>query len=303
MLLVENLRLSFSRYEGLLQRRTFPVLDGVDVDARRGEMVVVTGQSGAGKSLFAHAVLGILPRNARLDGTMCFDGEKLDRARQRALRGRHIALVPQAVTWLDPSATAGRQAAWSARAAGTYSNRDAIISEFARFDLGEMAMGLFPHQLSGGMARRVLTAIATLSRAELLIADEPTTGLDSETCRLALALLRRLANEGRAVVVITHDLSAALPHADRLVVLHAGRTIEIVSATAFRSVGPAHPYGNALRAALPEFGFTASMEERPAGAATEGCRYSGECPSATTKCGLAPEWRDHLHGRVRCHHA
>lgn len=302
MLAVEDLQIRFTRYHGLFQRRELTVLDGIDVEARPGELVAMIGQSGAGKSLFAHAVLGILPANARIDGRIRFEGQPLDPARQRRLRGRRIALVPQAVTWLDPTATAGRQIGWGARAAGRAHGRGVIAEELARFDLAAGTADLHPHQLSGGMARRVLTAIATVSRADLLIADEPTTGLDPDASRVALTLLRRLADEGRAVIVISHDLSAVLPVADRVAILHGGRTVEIADASAFRNGGPAHPYSTALRAALPEHGFTAPVEAAASAASPDGCRHRGECVRASHRCATLPDWVDHPHGRARCHH-
>lgn len=303
MLAVEDLRVHFTRYRGLLRREELTVLDGVDVDARPGELVAMVGQSGAGKSLFAHAVLGILPANARVEGRMDFAGEPLDPARQRRLRGRRIALVPQAVTWLDPTATAGRQIGWGARAAGLPHGPAVVAAELARFDLAAATAGLHPHQLSGGMARRVLTAIATVSRADLLIADEPTTGLDPDACRLALTLLRRLADEGRTVVVITHDLSAVLPFADRVAILHGGRTVEITEAPVFRDGHPAHPYSRALRSALPEHGFTAPAQAAISGIDDRGCRHRGECDRGSDRCASLPPWAEHRRGRVRCHHA
>jgi len=128
MLAMENLQIRFTRYHGLFQRRELMVLDGVDVETRPGELVAMIGQSGAGKSLFAHAVLGILPSNARVEGRIRFEGQPLDPARQRRLRGRRIALVPQAVTWLDPTPTAGRQIGWGARAGGASSPRNSPAS-------------------------------------------------------------------------------------------------------------------------------------------------------------------------------
>lgn len=170
--------------------------------------------------------------------------------------------------------------------------RGVIAEELARFDLAAGTADLHPHQLSGGMARRVLTAIA----------DEPTTGLDPDACRVALTLLRRLADAGRAVIVISHDLSAVLTVADRVAILHGGRTVEIADASAFRNGGPAHPYSTALRAALPEHGFTAPDEAAAPATLRDGCRHRWECARASHLCATAPGWVEHPHGRARCHH-
>lgn len=304
MLTVEDLKVRFSRYDGLFGRRVTTVLDGVDLEVGAGEFVAVVGQSGAGKSLLAHAILGILPFNATVEGRFVFDGEALDERRRRALRGRRIALVPQAVTWLDPTATAGRQVGWSARAAGHRADDRLITSEFARFDLAATARRLFPHELSGGMARRVLTATATVSRADLLVADEPTTGLDPQVRDLALGLLRDLADQGKAVVVITHDLAAAMSVADRIVVLRSGRTIETADVAVFRSGTPAHPYSRSLRAAQPTHGFVAPPDPVDDAGPGDVCGHFCDCEIASPKCAeVPPAWVVLSSTRVRCHDA
>lgn len=304
MLTVEDLKVRFSRYEGLFGRRVTTVLDGVDLEVDAGEFVAVVGQSGAGKSLLAHAILGILPFNATVEGRFVFDGEDLCQRRRRALRGKRIALVPQAVTWLDPTATAGRQVGWSARAAGRRVDERLIASEFARYDLAATARRLFPHELSGGMARRVLTATATVSRADLLIADEPTTGLDPQVRDLALGLLRDLADKGKAVVVITHDLAAAMAVADRIVVLRSGRTVEAASAAVFRSGTPSHPYSRALRAALPTHGFALPSTVTDGVGSSGACGHLGDCETASPPCAtIPPPWVVQSSSRVRCHDA
>jgi len=251
MLDIESLSVGFWRYRGWLRRELVPVLTGVDLSVRRGELVAIIGQSGAGKSLLAQAILGVLPPTAQVAGRMQFDGQALTPHRQRALRGQRIALVPQGVSWLDPTLRAGRQGAYR-----TISVQD-VRNSFARFDLPAHTTELYPHQLSGGMARRVLTAFATLAGADLLIADEPTTGLDADCRSVALGLLRQLADDGHGVAVITHDLAAILPLADRITILQAGRTIEHTDPDRFRADHLHHPYARALRAALPDHGFHA----------------------------------------------
>lgn len=259
MLEVQDMHLSFARYSSLLRREWLPVLNGVSCNVQRGEMVALIGASGAGKSLLAHAVLGILPRTAKLHAHMVFDGQPLTPERQAALRGKRMALVPQAVTYLDPTAVAQRQVAWAALAAqrvqGKAAAQQEASAELLRYGLPQAAHRRYPHQLSGGMARRVLTAIATVSHADLLIADEPTSGLDPEVCQMALQHLRSLADAGRAVLVITHDLDAVRHFADRIVVMQAGRTVETVDAATFASGQAQHPFTRALYRALPQNGF------------------------------------------------
>lgn len=263
MLEVQDMRLSFSRYRTLLRREWLPVLNGVSVSVQRGELVSLIGASGAGKSLLAHAVLGILPSTTKLSGSMQFEGQPLTPARQNALRGKRIALVPQAITYLDPTARANAQVSWAATAAklGTGAVASKLAhDELLRYGLPEVAHSRFPHQLSGGMARRVLTAIATVSQADLLIADEPTSGLDPEVCHMALTHLRSLADSGKAVLVITHDLNAVRHFTDRIVVMQGGRTVDAVDATTFASGQATHPFTRALYHALPQNGFALPEE-------------------------------------------
>jgi peptide/nickel transport system ATP-binding protein len=259
MLEVQDLSVSFARYDGWLRRRSVRVLDGVAFAVERGEVHAVIGASGAGKSILAQAILGLLPPNARTDGFIRFDGDLLTPERLALLRGRRIALVPQSVAALDPSARAGRQVAWAARRAGApRDGAGAADAALGRFGLDAAAGRLFPHQLSGGMARRVLLAIASVGGADLVISDEPTTGLDPENKAVALAHLRALADRGRGVVVVTHDLSAVLPVADRVTILRDGTAVETADAAAFEGRGGAlrTDYARALWRALPRNDFT-----------------------------------------------
>jgi peptide/nickel transport system ATP-binding protein len=163
--------------------------------------------------------------------------------------------VPQALTYLDPTARAWRQVAWAARAAGRASAASLAIEELGRYGLGTLAQRKFPHELSGGMARRVLTAMATVAQAQLLIADEPTTGLDAQASSQSLEYLRGLADQGRAVLVISHDLSALTAVADRFVVLDRGRCVESVESDDFMAGRVREVFTRDLRLALPQLGF------------------------------------------------
>ena len=263
LLQVHDMHLQFARYSSLLQRQWLPVLNGVSVSVDRGEMVALIGGSGAGKSLLAHAVLGILPHTARLQARMQFDGQELTPEYQASLRGRRMALVPQAITYLDPTAVAQRQVRWAAQASKRAANKaeaeTLAHNELLRYGLPTAAHQRYPHQLSGGMARRVLVAMATVSQADLLIADEPTSGLDPEVCQIALQHLRDLADAGKAVLVITHDLDAVRHVADRLVVMQQGKTVETVDAAAFGRGQVQHPFTQALYNALPQNGFLLSQ--------------------------------------------
>lgn len=261
MLKIEHLCLSFVRYHGLLRRMQLPCLTGLSLDVAAGEVVAIVGASGAGKSLLAHAIVGILPPNARISGQIFYENEVLSAVRQVRLRGREIALVPQSVASLDPLTRVGRQVAWAARRAGIEASRapQAARRALAAYGLDDGVLERFPHELSAGMARRVLLAMATVGDARLIVADEPTTGLDADNVATAMAQLRALADQGKAVIVITHDIPAALNIADRVAVIRNGRTHEIAAAAAFDGNGTALAtrYARKLWNALPANDFQA----------------------------------------------
>jgi len=255
MLEIDKLSVGFVRYAGWFRRSASEPLRDVSLRARPGEVVALVGASGAGKSLLAHAVLGILPPTARVTGVMRWQGEPLTAARQRQLRGRSMALVPQALTYLDPSARAWRQVAWAAHAAARSPATALATEELERYGLDAVAQRHFPHELSGGMARRVLTAMATVAQAQLLIVDEPTTGLDAQASSQSLEYLRGLADQGHTVLVISHDLAALTSVTDRFIVLDAGRCVESVEADDFLAGRVSQAYTRDLRRALPQLGF------------------------------------------------
>lgn len=264
MLTIESLGVGFVRYQGWFGRAWSQPLRDVSLHANAGELVALIGASGAGKSLLAHAVLGILPANARVSGRMQLQGEVLTPARQRAWRGTRMALVPQAMTYLDPTARAHRPVRWAAESAHLPQPGQQATRELQRYGLAAAAQARYPCELSGGMARRVLAAMATVSQADLLIADEPTTGLDPETAAAALAHLRGLADQGKAVLVISHDLAALYAMADRFVVLRAGTLVESLPSADFQAGRARAPYTRALRLALPQHGL--QVPEEPADA-------------------------------------
>lgn len=257
MLEIDQLALDFLRYRGLWRREAVPCLRDVSLNLARGELHAVVGASGAGKSLMAQALIGLLPGNTRLRGSLRLDGEPLDATRQAALRGKHLALIPQSLAALDPLVRSQRQVAWAARRAGAAAPRAAAERALAQLGLVGDSARRYPHQLSGGMARRVLLAMASAGDAEWLIADEPSVGLDPIHRDAVLAHLRRLADDGKGVLLITHDLRHALSVADRVTVFHAGTSLETAPAAAFQGRGEAlaSDYARALWRALPDNDF------------------------------------------------
>ncbi len=250
ILTVEHLSVSFTRYGRGLSRVELHALHDLSLTVEPGQVAAVVGESGSGKSLLAHAILHLLPRNARTEGTILYDGAPLTAERAAALRGREISLIPQGVTYLDPMMRVGPQ---MRRGRNDRESRSRCRAALERYGLGPETEALYPFQLSGGMARRVLIASAVLDRPRLIVADEPTPGLDVKSAGRILGHFRELADQGAGVLFITHDLKLALSVADKLVVFREGRTVDQVSAAEFRQgEGLRHPYTRALWQAMPE---------------------------------------------------
>lgn len=259
VLQVEDLRVSFVQYERGLRRRVVDAVLGMDLGVDAGEVVALIGASGAGKSLLGQAVLGILPPNAVASGVVRHHGRDLDDAARRRLAGREVVLLPQGASALDPTATVGAQVRRAAVLAGRADPAAAAAKALAARDLDPSVVRRHPHELSGGMARRVIGAIAGMGRPSVVIADEPTPGLHPAAVAEALGGLRRLADDGAGVLLITHELRGALTVADRVVVCERGRTVDEAAVEDFAGDGGRleHPYTRALWQALPGHGFRA----------------------------------------------
>lgn len=303
LLEVSDLSVSFRMYDSGLEQKQLPVISSLSLKVLPGEILAVAGSSGSGKSLLASAILGILPGNATVSGSLRFDGEPLTPERQAKLRGTEIALVPQSVAFLDPLMKVGTQVDGHRKPRPTERRRKL----FRRFGLPEQTERLYPFQLSGGMARRVLVSTALLTSARLIIADEPTPGMSLEQAEEALAMFRAMADEGKGVVLITHDIDLAFHIADRIAVFYAGTTVETAPAADFRQ-GPEalrHPYSKALWRALPQHEFRPIPGFQPyAGNLPRGCLFAPRCPCRTAECEKSvPPMQTVRKGEVRCFHA
>ena len=212
-----------------------------------------------------------------------------------ALRGREIVLVPQSVGYLDPLMKVGPQVG---------RDKTAVRAVLDRYGLGPETEGLYPFQLSGGMARRVLISTAVAASPALVIADEPTPGLDVRAAGRILGHFRELADAGAGVLLITHDLELALTIADKVAVFYAGETVEEAPAGDFdRLEDLRHPYTRALWQALPQHGFRPIPGTQPyPGALPEGCPFAPRCPKRTAECGGEVPYRPLDGGFVRCLH-
>ena len=208
--------------------------------------------------------------------------------------------MPQSVDFLDPLMKAGAQADGHRKPCPTQERRRI----FHRLGLPGETEKRYPFQLSGGMARRVLVSTALIADAQLIIADEPTPGMSLEQALEALRMFREMADQKKAVILITHDIDLAFEFADRVAVFYAGTTVETAPAWDFKQ-GPdrlRHPYSQALWRALPQNGFEPVEGFQPyAGDLPEGCLFSPRCPCKTEQCIRAvPPVRQIRGGEVRC---
>ncbi|AZP23561.1 ABC transporter ATP-binding protein [Streptomyces aquilus] len=298
VLSVRDLRIAFGGVE---------VVRGLSFDVHAGEVLALVGESGAGKSLTARALLGMLPPDAVHTGTV--------RPDLSTSRGRRIALVPQdALSALSPVHPVGDQLAAAVRSVARVSRAEArarAVAALDRVGIPDAARRArsYPHEFSGGMRQRAVVAMATINAPDVLVADEPTTALDEERRDQVLHLLTEQREAvGAALVLVTHDLEAVRRHADRALVMYAGRMTEL-GPVADVLQRPLAPYTAGLLACLPQHARgrrrlpTLPGTPPAPDALPPGCAFAPRCTRATQLCGREeprPEWVD---GRlVACHH-
>ncbi|MFD4247393.1 ABC transporter ATP-binding protein [Streptomyces sp. NPDC058525] len=284
-----------------------PVLAGVNLRVRSGETVALVGESGSGKSLTSRAALGLLPAGAEVSGTVRVTGQDvlaLRADRLRALRSSTVSMIFQDPrSAMNPLRRLGDFLTETVR--GT-ARAEALPGLLDAVGLPARVLRQYPHELSGGMLQRVMIAAALLPGPRLLLADEPTTALDTVTQAEIVTLLARLrAREGCGLLFVTHDLELAAAISDRVYVMYAGRIVETGPAAAVFE-NPRHPYTRALLEATPRLdsppGPLPALPGRPPDlrTAVTGCAFAPRCPRATDLCGRelpAPR------AGVACHHA
>lgn len=250
LLRIEDINVTFSLYKKRLTKEEVTGIRNISFTIEKGEVVALVGASGSGKSLLAHAIMGLLPYNATVTGNIYYRGQLMTDAYQDKLRGDTVAFIPQSITYLDPTMKIDKQIMGN-----KYTWRE-CVEVFRRLGLQDEVGSLYPFQLSGGMARRVLVSTALVSGAELIIADEPTPGMEVKDAIEALRMLRELANEGKSSLLITHDLELAIGVSDRVVVFYNGCLIDIANVEDFRCIeNLKHPYTRAMVRALPQNEF------------------------------------------------
>jgi peptide/nickel transport system ATP-binding protein len=300
LLAIEDLSIEFRTRSGLVR-----ALDRVGFSLKRGETLALVGESGSGKSVTAMAIMGILDEAAHVTGGhIFFGGLDMLEASPRALaemRGREVAMIfqnPRAA--LNPIRTIGKQIADILLRHGNVTaaqapDRAIEMLAMVRIPDPKRRAGSYPFELSGGMCQRVMIAMALACEPALLIADEPTTGLDITTQATIMDLIAELAaGQSMATLLITHDLGLASEYCDRIAVMHAGQIVE-TSPTALLFAEPRHPYTAKLIAATPgdtpRLGDLASIpgglpdlrrDDLPA------CRYSARCERMAEACMVPP---------------
>jgi peptide/nickel transport system ATP-binding protein len=280
------------------------VVCGVELDVAKGEVVGLVGESGSGKSLTALAIMRLLPPGALAsEGRIFFDGADLLQLPRRAMnerRGRDIAMIFQdPLTALNPAIPVGRQLYDSIRAHGPLGRRAAMAHVEELLNLVGIAhprerVRAYPHELSGGMRQRVMTALAVASGPKLLIADEPTTALDVTVQAQIMAMLDRIRRElSISVLFISHNLDLVAEVCDRVFVMYAGQMVESGAVeTLFET--PRHPYTRQLLRCIPRLdggrGAMATIPGLPprAGCRPPGCAFEPRCDIPEARCSLEP---------------
>ncbi len=310
LLQIENLSVTFSG---------FRAVDNISYNVAKGEILGIVGESGSGKSVSSMSIMGLIehPGIVHADA-LRFEGKDLlamPEKQRRKLTGSDIAMIFQdAMTSLNPCFTVGYQImeALKVHQGGSKAERKARTIELLNLvgiPAPESRLGVYPHQLSGGMSQRVMIAMALACDPKLLIADEPTTALDVTIQAQIIDLLVRLQQKNNmGLVLITHDLALVAEVAHRVVVMYAGQIVETGPASeVFKT--PQHPYTQALLASSPESaigssrlaalpGVVPGAYDRP-----RGCLLNPRCPYATDRCRVEePEVHGDVIRQAKCHY-
>ena len=294
LLEISDLAVHFDTEDGLVE-----AVDGASLHVQPGEILGLVGESGSGKSVTALAILRLIrPPGRIVRGAVRFEGTdllSLSEEQMRAIRGARIGMVFQSPrTALNPVLPVGRQIArlFELHQGATRTEAWArTIEMLKRVGISEADRRArqYAHQLSGGMCQRVMIAMALATSPRLLLADEPTTGLDVSIGAQILDLLRDLARlTGASILLITHDLGVVAEVCDRVAVMHAGQLVEAGLVTTIFA-RPLHPYTQALVRSIPRIDRDVAMEPIPGTvpsllAPPPGCRYAERCPLVLEVC-------------------
>ena len=287
LLRIEGLRVYFNA-----RGRIIKANNGVDLDIRENEILGLIGETGCGKSILGRAIMGLLSENVEVGGRIIYKGENLldlSEDRMRQIRGREIAMMLQnPSTSLNPVLTVGEQIAEVYRYHNGATREEAKRKASNMLELvgvDSKRMCEYPHQFSGGMKQRVMIAIGLALNPRILIADEPTTGLDSSMKNQVLDLMSELIrSRDMSMLLITHDLEVARRMCDRIAVMYAGELVEIAPAEKILSE-PKHPYTQGLLDSLPRMGLKPIPGASPSlSSPPRGCKYHPRCRYKGDEC-------------------
>ncbi|MBI4561572.1 MAG: ABC transporter ATP-binding protein [Candidatus Rokubacteria bacterium] len=294
LLKIQDLTVQFDTDEGRVE-----AVDGISLAVRRGEILGLVGESGSGKSVTALAILRLIrPPGRIVGGSIRFEEQdllQLPEEAMRRIRGSLIAMIFQSPrTALNPVLSVGSQIARLYELHQGCSRPEARHRALEMLGLvgipeSERRAGQYAHQLSGGMCQRVMIAMALAMSPRLLLADEPTTGLDVSIAAQILDLLRELGQRtGASILLITHDLGVVAGLCDRVAVMHAGQVVECADVRRLFK-HPAHPYTQALVRSVPRVDREVTMETIPGSVPSlleppPGCRYADRCPLVMGIC-------------------
>ncbi|NAZ12575.1 MAG: ATP-binding cassette domain-containing protein [Desulfurococcales archaeon] len=290
---IKRLTVEYKVPEGVIK-----ALDKIDLYVKKGEILAIVGESGSGKTTLAHSIARLLPKNARIvEGSIIFhtrkgpvDLTKISEEEMRKIRGSMIGMVFQdPMTYLNPVMKISDQIIEGLISHKKISKKDAEAKTLdllkkLRIPNPEYVAKSYPHQLSGGMKQRVIIAMAMINQPDLLIADEPTSALDVTVQAEILELFKELRKEyGVTIIIITHDLGVAVRIADRIVIMYAGKIMEIGDVReVFKQ--PLHPYTQGLLGSILSIsenvrkGFILKGAPPDIFNPTRGCKFHPRCP-------------------------
>ncbi len=287
ILKVKNLSVGFN-IDINFEEKFFYALNNINISFEKGKIHALAGESGCGKSVFLNTILKLLPKNAIIkSGEIIFNGKNILEYKEndfRMIRGKKIALIPQdPFMSLNPLYTIENQLK-------EVSDDIALVKsalDEVRIKNIDNVLKSYPHELSGGMKQRVIIAMALISEAEIILADEPTTALDVSVSNSILDLLFDLKNKGKTILLVTHDLSIVSNYCDTATIMYLGDIVEQGECSELFK-NPRHPYTKALLNALPnERGKKLENIKgniSPITEIIEGCKFHPRCNFVMDKC-------------------
>ena len=299
-----------------IDKKIYPILKNINFSFFKGKIHAIVGESGCGKTMSVMSILKLLPKNSKvLGGKIVFEGQNIlsySEKQMRQIRGRKIALIPQdPMTSLNPLYTIENQLLEVIMLHNDISKEQALkvaiqTLESVEFKDAEKRIKSYPHELSGGMKQRVIIAMALAANADILIADEPTTALDVTIQAQILKLLEKIKQQGKTIILITHDLGVVAQYSDDISIMYLGAIVERAQ-TRELFKNPHHPYTKALIEALPvkKGKKLKNIKGQPSQITQiiEGCPFNPRCEKADYMCQTKmPELTNISNSNVSCPH-